>query len=37
LRLVTAVAAHATAIWVDRRYLDMSFVANKHKQTIAAA
>jgi transposase-like protein len=37
LRLVTAVAVNATAVWADRRYLDMTFFIKKHKQTIAAA
>jgi transposase-like protein len=37
LRLVTAVAVNATAIWADRRHLDMTFFAKKHKQTAADA
>jgi hypothetical protein len=37
MRLVTAVAVSATAIWTDRRYLDMTFFAEKHNQTSAAA
>jgi hypothetical protein len=28
--------ARVSAIWADRRYLDMSFFVKKHKQTTAA-
>jgi putative transposase len=36
LRLVTAVALQATAIWADRRYLDMSLLKSKEVATKAA-
>ena len=29
LRLVTAVALHVTAIWTDRRHLDVSLLASE--------
>jgi hypothetical protein len=34
LRLITAVALQVTAIWTDRRYLDMSLL--KSKKTVVA-
>lgn len=37
LRLVTAVALHATAIWSDRRYLDMSLLKPKTEELEQAA
>lgn len=37
LRLVTAVALNATAIWADRRYLDMSLLKRNQKERIEAA
>lgn len=37
LRLVTAVALHATAIWSDRRYLDMDLLATKNEELQQAA
>jgi len=37
LRLVTAVAVHATAIWSDRRYLDMDLLATKNEELQQAA
>jgi len=37
LRLVTAVALHATAIWSDRRYLDMSLLKPKTEELQKAA
>jgi transposase-like protein len=36
LRLVTAVALQATAIWTDRRYLDMSLLKSKEDTAKAA-
>jgi transposase-like protein len=36
LRLVTAVALQATAIWTDRRYLDMSLLKSKEETAKAA-
>jgi putative transposase len=36
LRLVTAVALQATAIWTDRRYLDMSLLKPKEENAKAA-
>ena len=37
LRLVTALALQATAIWTDRRYLDMSLLMSKEVATAKAA
>ncbi len=37
LRLVTAVALQATAIWTDRRYLDMSLLKSKEVTVAKAA
>jgi len=37
LRLVTAVALQATAIWADRRYLDMSLLKSKEATVAKAA
>ena len=37
LRLVTAVALQATAIWTDRRYLDMSLMKSKEVAVAKAA
>ena len=37
LRLVTAVALNVTAIWTDRRYLDMSLLKSKEVATAKAA
>ncbi len=35
LRLITAVALHATAIWGDRRYLDVSLLEKKEADQAA--
>lgn len=37
LRLVTAVALHATAIWSDRRYLDMTLLPSQNLELRQAA
>ncbi len=37
LRLVTAVALNVTAIWTDRRYLDMSLLSSKESASAKAA
>ena len=37
LRLVTAVALQVTAIWTDRRYLDMSLPESKEAVVAEAA
>ena len=37
LRLVTAVALHATAIWSDRRYLDMDLFTAENEELRQAA
>ena len=37
LRLVTAVVLHATAIWSDRRYLDMDLLTENDKELRQAA
>jgi len=37
LRLVTAVALQVTAIWTDRRYLDMSLLKLKQATVVTAA
>jgi len=37
LRLVTAVALNVTAIWTDRRYLDMSMLENGFSPAQSAA
>jgi len=37
LRLVTAVALHATAVWDDRRYLDLHLLTPKKPEVRHAA
>ena len=37
LRLITAVALQVTAIWTDRRYLDMSLLESKEVVVAKAA
>src|SRR5512140_3162027 len=37
LRLVTAVALNVTAIWTDRRYLDMALIKTKSETQTKAA
>ena len=37
LRLITAVALQVTAIWTDRRYLDMSLLKSKEVAEAKAA
>ncbi|BDG07879.1 transposase [Anaeromyxobacter paludicola] len=37
LRLVTAVALQVTAIWTDRRYLDMDLLTSHHSGDAMAA